>query len=164
MGGCAVVVTITQVQKYPFLRYINVPRRQCPRHRVRRLFRRRRPFRHLRLPGKAQQQSKHIILCRLRYVVYYYYIRIFVCVVYYPAKMLFFIHLYVLFLLYYRFHLHAIHLSHHIYIYALYTRLYIILHAQLTKIYELRIINIIQSDSLNLLSNCLKIMFFIHYL
>lgn len=70
MDGCAAVVTITQVQKYPFLRYINVPRRQCPRHRVRRLFRRRRPFRRLRLPGKAQQQSKHIILCQLRYVVY----------------------------------------------------------------------------------------------
>lgn len=95
MDGCAAVVTITQVQKYPFLRYINIPRRQCPRHRVRRLFRHRRPFRRLRLLGKAQQQSKHIILCQLRCVVYYYYLRIFVSVVYYPAKMLLFFYSFV---------------------------------------------------------------------
>lgn len=63
--GCA-AVTITRVRKYPFSLCISVPRRQCPRCRLRRPFRRHRPFRHLRLQGKAPQKSKHITLCHMR--------------------------------------------------------------------------------------------------
>jgi len=126
LDGCAAVVTITQVQKYPFLRYINVPRRQCPRHRVRRLFRRRRPFRRLRLPGKAQQQSKHIILCQLRYVVYIitiYEFSFVLCIT--PLKCFFFIHLYMCYFCCIIVFTCTLYLSHHN-IYTLYILVYVL--------------------------------------
>lgn len=83
MDGYA-AVTITRVRKYPFSRNISVPRQQCPRHRLRRPFRRRRPFHRLHLLGNAQQQSKFIILCHLRRNILYYCIP--VSVVCYPVN------------------------------------------------------------------------------